>query len=166
MNSFLQKRTEEDEKVNGELEHTLQELQRWRRVSLLIVEPCACCCCCFVVGGSDVCLVKSFWFWFHCRHPMASPSGAFPIYWYFTSVPAPWTEANVSRSDGLVTNLRLADATASSFLIGQYALGPLRGFRREQYRKSYIKPPSLSTPPPPPWIFAFAYNLRMQHVAN
>ena len=28
MNSFLQKRTEEDEKVNGELEHTLQELQR------------------------------------------------------------------------------------------------------------------------------------------
>jgi len=28
MNSFLQRRTEEDEKVNGELEHTLQELQR------------------------------------------------------------------------------------------------------------------------------------------
>lgn len=28
MNSFMQRRTEEDEKVNGELEHTLQELQR------------------------------------------------------------------------------------------------------------------------------------------
>ena len=28
MNSFLQRRTEEDEKVNGELEHTLQGLQR------------------------------------------------------------------------------------------------------------------------------------------
>ena len=28
MNSFLQKRTEEDEKVNRELEHTLQQLQR------------------------------------------------------------------------------------------------------------------------------------------
>lgn len=28
MNSFLQRRTEEDEKVNRELEHTLQELQR------------------------------------------------------------------------------------------------------------------------------------------
>ena len=28
MNSFFQRRTEEDEKVNGELEHTLQELQR------------------------------------------------------------------------------------------------------------------------------------------
>lgn len=28
MNSFLQRRTEEDEKVNGELEHILQELQR------------------------------------------------------------------------------------------------------------------------------------------
>lgn len=30
MNSFLQRRTEEDEKVNGELEHILQELQRLR----------------------------------------------------------------------------------------------------------------------------------------
>ena len=28
MNSFLQRRTEEDEKVNRELEHILQELQR------------------------------------------------------------------------------------------------------------------------------------------
>lgn len=28
MNSFLQRRTEDDEKVNGELEHILQELQR------------------------------------------------------------------------------------------------------------------------------------------
>jgi len=28
MNSFMQRRTEEDEKVNGVLEHTLQELQR------------------------------------------------------------------------------------------------------------------------------------------
>ena len=28
MNAFLQRRTEDDEKVNRELEHTLQELQR------------------------------------------------------------------------------------------------------------------------------------------
>ena len=35
MNSFLQKRTEEDEKVNRKLEITLQELQRYWKQSPL-----------------------------------------------------------------------------------------------------------------------------------